>query len=149
VASSSNGSDPLVVSSAQLLEALTPLIEQWDREYEDYTKSGSWGSREGKDRTRAGRAYAGGNDYPKRGRNQHTLSPRKGIPRIAERSGLQDRAVKRILYEQKWVTVYVVDKILNGLGLEHWINDGTLTIVPNPHWTQEKWIAYMKERGCI
>jgi hypothetical protein len=146
MANSNNGSDPLVVSSVELLEALTPLMEQWDREHDNYVASGPWGSRLDKDRTRGGRAYAGGADYPERTSN---LIPRKGIPRIAEASGLQDRAVKRILYEQKWITLYVIDKILNGLGLEHWINDGTLTIVPNPRWTQENWITYMKERGCI
>lgn len=66
---------------------------------------------------------------------------------IAKILGTDKRNVYRKLYEQKHVTWSVADEWLTQLGMVGQIH--YLEAIPNPRWSQEKWIKHMKERGCI
>lgn len=75
--------------------------------------------------------------------------PMGAISWLVEKSGKTDRVIWRVLnQEYKTVTLELADALLQAierpdvLGLE-------VKIIPNPSWTQETYIAYMKERGCI
>lgn len=66
---------------------------------------------------------------------------------LAHILGEDHRTIYKKLYTQKFITFNVVDAWLSKLGI-YWLDDGTLTAVPNPRWTKEKWLAYMESRGC-
>src|SRR5687768_13698205 len=67
---------------------------------------------------------------------------------LARFLGKDPRNIHRKLYSQKWVTFNSADEILTKLGLQYLLDNGTISVVPNPRWSQEKWHDYMKERGC-
>jgi len=47
-----------------------------------------------------------------------------------------------------YVTLAIADKLLQAMERTDYLADGTLHVVPNPHWTQEHYVEYMKLRGC-
>ena len=69
------------------------------------------------------------------------------IYHIASLLHLDYRTIYGKLYKQKTVSYGVVDEWLAGLGMPGRLKD--LTAIPNPRWSQERWIKYMEERGCI
>lgn len=50
--------------------------------------------------------------------------------------------------KRTWISAKTADIILTEIGLSHYLSDGTLPIVPNPHITAERYAAWRKERGC-
>jgi hypothetical protein len=69
------------------------------------------------------------------------------IYHIAKMLELDYRTIYGKLYRQKTVSYSIADKWLTGLGMPGQIN--YLTAIPNPRWSQERWIKYMEERGCV
>jgi hypothetical protein len=66
---------------------------------------------------------------------------------IARILDVDRRNVYRKLYAQDYVTYGVADEWLTKLSMPGQIHH--LRAIPNPRWTQEHWINYMAERGCI
>ena len=69
------------------------------------------------------------------------------IYHIAAMMRLDYRTVYGKLYKQKTISYGIVDEWLTKLGMPGQVNH--LTAIPNPRWSQEKWIKYMEERGCV
>jgi hypothetical protein len=69
---------------------------------------------------------------------------------LAEKIGMDEAHLRRIVgRKMKYVTLQSADKILVGIGRQDALANGEATVVPNPMWSQEHYIAYMQERGCI
>jgi len=75
-----------------------------------------------------------------------------GLTYIAEWAGVPIRSVTRVLRrETRFTTLEVADRLLVVTECSHLLADdypGGLRVVPNPYWSQERWHAYMSERGC-
>lgn len=132
----------MAILASDLAEVLRPIVEQHDREREEYLKSGLWPEESNK------RFWTWGSDAGQVDRKDGT--PLSGMAYIAENVGTEVSAVQKIMTgKQKWVTFQKADEWLSALSMEHLLNDGTLHIVPNPRWTAEHWQSYMEERGCV
>lgn len=71
------------------------------------------------------------------------------IQYLAERSEINPRRVSGIVNgEFDHVSLTQADKLLTAAGLGHLISWGDIPIIPNPHWSMEKWQEYMESRGC-
>lgn len=69
---------------------------------------------------------------------------------LVETTGLDYRVIYRIVSrETKWTTFRVADLILTAIGSYHKLATGAIPVVPNPQWSNEKYISYLEERGCI
>lgn len=71
---------------------------------------------------------------------------------MAFRSGLNVKTVSMFInntYITPFVSVYVADKILTGIELQHLLSDGTIKVIPNPSLSMESWVKWMEIKGCI
>jgi hypothetical protein len=84
-------------------------------------------------------------------RRQKRNKPQAGpIQWLSHETGVLPRSLHRIIHnESQYTRLTMVDQILTGLGLTHLLYDGTLKVIPNPRWSQERWLEYMEERGCV
>lgn len=65
-------------------------------------------------------------------------------------TGIGNRRLRGIANgEFKYVSLTHVDKIVQALGHPEYLRNGTVNIIPSPYWSQEQWIEYMEERGCV
>jgi hypothetical protein len=69
------------------------------------------------------------------------------INEVARILDVDRRNVYRKFYIQDYVTWGVADDWLTKLDMPGQVHH--LRAMPNPRWTQEHWINYMAERGCI
>jgi hypothetical protein len=69
------------------------------------------------------------------------------VYQVAKILNIDARNVYRKLFLQKTVSYGIADEWLTRLDMPGQVQH--LEAIPNPRWTQEKWINYMKERGCI
>jgi hypothetical protein len=46
------------------------------------------------------------------------------------------------------VTLSVAEALLMAIGKHYLLANGAIPVIPNPRWSQERWIEYMDERGC-
>ena len=100
--------------------------------------------------------YVGNTGYSSRGaatRDEYgnsTQTLQMGpIDWLSEKTGLGIRAIFRITNnETKWTSLSVADKILTAIGSYHKIGTGEIRVVPNPTWTTEKYVEYLRSRGC-
>jgi hypothetical protein len=68
---------------------------------------------------------------------------------IEEQSGVSTREVWKIVHQEyRTVSLPLADRVLVAIGLEHMIDTGEITVVPNPMWTNERYREYMRERGA-
>lgn len=68
---------------------------------------------------------------------------------LAEKSGLDHRVIQRILRcETKFTTLTIADNLLNAIGSYHKLAY-EIHVIPNPQWTNEKYLAFMEARGCV
>jgi len=51
--------------------------------------------------------------------------------------------------ENQFVSLVHADKIFTALGMQGWTEYDEIEIIPNPMWSLESYVAYMKERGCV
>jgi hypothetical protein len=71
-----------------------------------------------------------------------------GLEVVADRLGTSTRRLWDIIEgRQKWVQLSVVDRWLTRMGLAHLLNDGTLSLVANPSWSQGQWVGYWNKCG--
>lgn len=111
--------EPLVINCEQFANAIRPTIERLDDE-----AAGGSGTREN------WMALAGG-----------TMVASLDDPTLGRR-------LRSILAGQmRYVSLRIAERLLINLGLEHYLQDGTLTVVPNPTWSRERWEAYMRVCG--
>lgn len=69
---------------------------------------------------------------------------------IAFMMGLADRGFStRHFRKQKLVSYERAERLLIALGQEHAFHDGRVHVIPNPLWSQERWLAWKEEQGCI
>jgi len=69
---------------------------------------------------------------------------------LEHKTGLVQRAFWRITSgEAEYTNLSIADKLLQAMNLTHLFHNGIINVIPNPRWSQEKYIAYMEERGCI
>jgi len=68
---------------------------------------------------------------------------------LVQETGLSEKTLRRIhTQETKHSTLLVADELLSGLGLPHAISSGLVHVIPNPHWSQVRWVQYLNETGC-
>jgi hypothetical protein len=69
---------------------------------------------------------------------------------IAQEMGLAENGfeVKNLL-RQKYIGYARADRILSAIGETHALYDGRVHVIPNPNWSQEKWISWKEDQGCI
>lgn len=66
---------------------------------------------------------------------------------LAAEAGYTLRSLHRITH-QEYVGLRAADRILTAIGWQHMLVNGEIHVVPNPSWSQEGWMRWMKERGC-
>lgn len=68
---------------------------------------------------------------------------------MEQETGIPQRTIRRIWRgDFKHTSLDNADKLLHGLGFTYALSNGSVRVVPNPMWSQEKWISFMQERGC-
>jgi transcriptional regulator with XRE-family HTH domain len=69
---------------------------------------------------------------------------------IAIHSGISIRQISRICNsETKFVSLSKADAILSAIDQQELLRNGEIKIIPNPTWSMESYMRWMKERGCI
>jgi hypothetical protein len=69
---------------------------------------------------------------------------------LCSETGMGHRTIQRILkLETKYVALRNADLLLTAIGESYLLSTGEISVVPNPKWTQEHFVAYMESRGCI
>lgn len=112
-------SDPLVVKTS----ALAAVVNEWIAKHEaQANREGGWDS-----------DYIGPYQY------------------IEHWSGLATRIIYGVTRCQTThTTLGKADKILTAIGLGHLLEtDPELYPFPNPHWSQEAWMAWKEQQGCV
>jgi hypothetical protein len=67
-----------------------------------------------------------------------------------EGHGLNSRRVRGIIANEfKHVSLRQADQVLRAIGKEYMLSNGEIAIFPNPQWSNERWVKYMQERGCV
>jgi hypothetical protein len=129
---------PEVVPTSQLAEVLREWKEQYDRER---STSESMKKKQQRRKLFGYDVYVELNPMPVIGAWQY----------LVEKTGINNRAIWRIISnESQYTSLTIADELVRAMDLPHYWHNGRLTIVPNPRWTQEKYIAYIEERGsCI
>ncbi len=67
---------------------------------------------------------------------------------LEEESGINSRSIYRVLYRNTHVSLRIADALLTAIGRPYLLSNGEIPIIPNPRWSQERWMQYMDERGC-
>jgi predicted lipase len=71
------------------------------------------------------------------------------IELLAEKTGMHIRQVSRICNgELKTVQESQAEKLLIAIDESYRFSNGEIQVVPNPNWSNERWIRYMQEQGC-
>lgn len=69
---------------------------------------------------------------------------------LADKVGMDESYIRRMLQgKTKYTALTLADKILTAIDRPDALSNGEVTVIPNPQWTMEKYIAYMESRGCI
>ena len=69
---------------------------------------------------------------------------------IDKRPVLYPRLLWRIItLEAKHTNLRIADEVLTAIEETGALQDGRIEVMPNPGWTQEKWLAWKAEQGCI
>lgn len=69
---------------------------------------------------------------------------------LQERSGIDQSTISKYANQKvKRVALVTADKLLQAMNLPHYLHNGRVNPIPNPAWSQERWVEYMSERGCI
>jgi hypothetical protein len=67
---------------------------------------------------------------------------------ISEESGISQRRVYGILnLESKVTSLDIADAILQALEMTYVYHSGEVPVIPNPRWSQERWMKWMGTRG--
>ena len=67
---------------------------------------------------------------------------------LSDLTGITQRNMYALLNQTRYIALHNVDKIVQGLELQHKVHDGSIRIIPNPTWDNEKWQKFQDERGC-
>ena len=128
----SNGQDPLVVRT----EEFALVLEVWIKDHEAHHPPES--------RRITSYTYVGDAD-----KNIPGYSGAQYIAQFLHNEN-GERAIYRILKrETRVTTLQLVDSILTAIEEVAALTDGRLTVIPNPYWTQERWLKWKEEQGCI
>lgn len=70
---------------------------------------------------------------------------------LAEGSGISIRNVGAMCNGNfaAHIGLGTAEKVLQAAGLLHLISSGEIPVIPNPVWSQERYMEHMAERGCI
>ena len=70
---------------------------------------------------------------------------------LHEWSGVNLRVIRQILEEKwEWTSLKVADSLLTAMGESHMLEtDPELHPRPNPRWTQERWMEWKENQGCV
>jgi hypothetical protein len=80
----------------------------------------------------------------------HTLTHYGADSAISFMMGLSERGIStRAIRRQSLISFERADRILSAIGQEHAFQDGRVHVIPNPTWSQERWLAWKEEQGCI
>jgi hypothetical protein len=122
-----NNSDALVVYTADLSKYMIEWREKWlaDRPLR--------------------RVSTGANAY---GKLPLFVGP---MQYLAQESGMSERSLNRVIACETKVTMYALaERIVLAMNMPGLISPGgPIPVVANPGWSEEKWLAYMEERGCV
>ena len=116
--------DPLVCR----VDEIIPILENWIRKHDAYHPP----ERSFETRPHHGIYQFGAQTY---------LAHELGLPQ----DGFNLAHVKR----QTYMTLDRADAILTSIGEQSALTDGRVRVIPNQTWSREKWVEYMRERGCM
>jgi hypothetical protein len=125
VSKPSGTSDPLAVNSQDLAPVLDKWIKIWNIERPSQRFSNDeqgWQQEE---------KFISAMDY------------------LESQSGINRRRIYDIVnMRQRYVTLRVAERLLMAIDREYMLKTGEIPPIPNPHWSQEYWLEYMRQRGC-
>jgi hypothetical protein len=65
---------------------------------------------------------------------------------LEQETGIPGRRIRGIMnLETKVTTLSIADKIIAAIERPDLMPE----VIPNPRWSQERWVKYMEEHGCI
>ena len=68
---------------------------------------------------------------------------------LTKETGIDQRQISRITTEETVTTsLTVAEKLLMAIDREYMLANGEIQVVPNPSWSLDQWMSYMRERGC-
>jgi hypothetical protein len=114
-----------VVMAAQVAPLIEEFMEEWKKE----------------------RPWGGKGDY---GRHEETVYFYGPMEYIADQTGLSSRRISE--YKSGRINAMpleIAEAILMAIDKEYLLSRGDIQVVPNPNWSQERYIEYMRERGCV
>lgn len=131
----SGNRDPLSVPTKDLARILQDWIEKHDARFP--SEVGDQAASLAREPTRYSAGYSKG-AYGFSARNY-----------ICEQAGIQLRSLHRVLRcESKFTSLSLADELLTAIERRDAL-DLDLRVVPNPAWSQERWVREMKKRGCV
>jgi hypothetical protein len=69
---------------------------------------------------------------------------------LHEKSEIDPRKIRGIASnEYREIAWPIVDALLQAMGQSQLVYNGTIQVKPNPRWSTEAYLNYMRERGCI
>lgn len=69
---------------------------------------------------------------------------------LSQKSGLSTKLVSRICNSEKqFVFLSQADSLLTAIQRVEMLTNGEIKVIPNPTWSLEAYMAYMKDRGCV
>ena len=97
---------------------------------------------------RVGNTYASWGNYKEIRQFTEPTVQMGAVDWLHEKSGVPTRQISRILAgESKWTNLKMADALLTAIGSYHKLAY-EIRVVPNPQWTNEKYVEYLRERGC-
>lgn len=131
-----NGSDPLVVRCADLAPHLEEHREKWQQERPPNIQHFE---------TKGHADWQGKRGWGQQNRKQFTTWGEY----IEQEADVDQRTMYRLMHQQEYCTLKVAERLLMAIDREYLLSNGTVPVIPNPRWSQERWHKYMEERGCI
>jgi hypothetical protein len=111
-----------VVLTSQIAPVLRRWMEVWKANYPTGTVNGQHSG--------------GGNDF---------VGP---LEWLSQESGIAKRQISRIRAEEQHVTsLSHAEALLMAMDREYMLHTGEIRVIPNPNWSQEQYVDYMRERG--
>jgi|SRR5262245_17619917 len=130
--------DPLVVRTADLAPFIERFVEAWEKErprnftlHHSEAWDQTWDGKKNGSQFGADDVFFGALDW------------------LAQESQLNVRVIYRVKsLETKHTAFRIAEALLSALDCDYKLQNGEIPVVANPQWSQEKWAAWARTRGC-
>lgn len=69
---------------------------------------------------------------------------------LSSKTGIHERRIREFQHGKvERVPLSQADALIQAMNLTHLFWNGTLKVIPNPLWSLQKYLDYMRERGCV